>query len=86
MRLPAGVLLVPIRPGVEMLMPALLPVTVHPAVIAEFGSVLELVLSYVCDVTFARGVAFYGIPRQWIMAMAEPHKAAKAHDRVADGT
>jgi hypothetical protein len=83
MRLPHGTLL-PVGRGLEMLMPADLLIAIGPAVIAEFWSVLELVLGDVRDVSFVRAVVFDRIPRQGIMAVAEAHEATKAHHGVAD--
>src|ERR1700730_9123767 len=75
-RLPSRALLISVGPGFETLVPARLPIPVIPAVIAKFGSILELRLGDVGYVSAARGVIIDGSPRQRIMAVAEAHESS----------
>jgi hypothetical protein len=80
--LPGSTLVLPIRCGSEILVPARFPIPIRPAVVAELWRVLELAFGDVRDVAFLRRIVSDGTPRQWIMAVAEAKEAAKAHDSV----
>jgi hypothetical protein len=81
--LPGRTTLIPVGPGLEMLVPAHLPVPILRAVIAKSGASLS------CDsvtlVTYPpRSGSYLRDPGQWVMLVPEPHEFAKVHDRVAD--
>ena len=60
------------------------PVSIFPRVVAEVGRVSELLLGDVGAKTTKRPVKGESTPWNGIVAVAEPHEAAKAHDRVGD--
>jgi hypothetical protein len=66
-----------------MTMGANLPIAILPGIVTELGRVFELLLRNIRAESAQRLVVSQGAPGNGIVAVAETHEAAKAHDGVS---
>src|SRR4051812_37673657 len=65
----------PIVGGAVMFVPLRLPIAILPGVIAELRGVFQHLLTDVGPEAVERGIEVERAPRDWIMAMIQPHEA-----------
>src|SRR5712672_444085 len=76
----------PIVGSAVIFVPLHLPIAILPGVITELWGVFQHLLTDVGPEAVERGVEMERAPRDWIMAMIQPHEAPEAHDRIGDAT